>query len=69
MKAHRYTHTGEKAHKCVTCNESFVSMKGLKRHKRKAHPEQYVKCLLCPALFPSEKIMEIHRKVHNGKLR
>ncbi len=82
MKTHRLTHsrkshTGKssrkrgrkRAHQCTTCSKIFLSNKRLKRHKTKEHPEQYVKCDLCPALFTSQNWMKKHRNIHSGNHR
>ncbi len=69
LKVHRFVHSGKTNYKCPSCSESFLRIVDFNRHVERTHPEQFVKCDICPALFTSEIWMKRHRIVHNGKFR
>jgi hypothetical protein len=49
---------------CLHCSNIFPSMKLLKDHNRKEHPESFFRCEQCPRFFASKINLDDHILTH-----
>uniref|UniRef100_A0A1B0C8T3 Putative zn finger n=1 Tax=Lutzomyia longipalpis TaxID=7200 RepID=A0A1B0C8T3_LUTLO len=59
----RYHATGEPAYKCKECDDTFDTYGAIKAHRSKKHRQHWL-CRHCYAKFPTEKLYQEHRVIH-----
>jgi uncharacterized Zn-finger protein len=61
-------HTGERPHKCDSCDAAFTRSANLWRHKKATHTgERPFKCDSCDAAFMRSAHLKTHMFTHTGE--
>ena len=68
LAVHAPVHTGEKAHLCSECGNSFSSVSSLIDHRKRRHLDiRNKKCETCPKAFFTKQELEAHIRTHTGE--
>ncbi|XP_024938929.1 zinc finger protein 678 isoform X2 [Cephus cinctus] len=68
LESHKRLHFSQKPYQCNICNESFVFINSLKRHKKSHMGDMSLhKCKRCNKMFPTIALMQRHTKAHYEK--
>ena len=68
LAVHAPVHTGEKAHLCSECGNSFSSVSSLIDHRKRRHLDiRNKKCETCPKAFFTKQELEAHVRTHTGE--
>jgi len=67
LAVHSAVHTGEKAHLCSECGNSFSSVSSLIDHRKRRHlVVRNNKCDICPKAFFTKQELIAHTRTHTG---
>lgn len=67
LRAHGFTHTGERPFPCRFCDRRYISYMGRLKHERMHTNERPFVCAECGKAFTSADILRNHMLVHTGE--
>ena len=68
LAVHSPVHTGERAHLCSECGNSFSSVSSLIDHRKRRHLDiRNHKCETCPKTFFTRQELHAHNRTHTGE--
>ncbi|XP_068626841.1 zinc finger protein OZF-like [Battus philenor] len=71
FEAHKLEHEGKKISiSCATCNKTFMTWSGLRRHKESEHTRvnlDVLKCRVCGKISKNKHTLHMHMKTHGER--